>query len=220
MRITLINPNSTEAMNAAIESSAARAAACCPSVSLRTCCVRESPALINSDADEVRAAYWTLQKAEVLADSSDAFVIACHSDPAVGAVGESTRRPTVGIGFASLAAASKLGGPVGILVISEKSAPRKARLVRRYGFTGSFKSFATDYREDMGEKEVLDCLTAAARRALADGVQSLVLGCAGMGLAAPRLRETLGIPVIDGTEEAVRLLLVQQEIMKEDRQSK
>lgn len=216
MRIALINPNSTEAMNAAVEAGAARIAAEYPSLMAYTCCVEESPALINSDVDEVRAAYWTLQKAQTLADSCDGFVIACHSDPAVGAVSELTGKPTCGIGYASLAAAAKQGGSVGILIISEKSAPRKLRMIRRYGFNGKFTSYATGYSESMKEGEVIDCLMSAAQSAIADGVKTLVLGCAGMGLAAPALRDSLYIPVIDGTEEALRLLLALNENKKEE----
>lgn len=201
--ITLINPNSTLAMNSVILGSAERAAGC--SVALRVVYVEESPSLINTDADEIRAAYWTLSKVKMLQNSTDGFVIACHSDPAVSAVEEETGKKTVGIGFASLSAAARYAGKSAILAISEHSIRRKTALARRYGFEGRFDTYASGYSEMMSESEILQCLESAARIALQKAdYASLVLGCAGMGCAAPMLRKRLPIPVIDGVEEAVK----------------
>ena len=88
MQITIINPNSTESMNQGIFESAARVAS--RNDKLRMLCVKESPALINSAVDEVNAAYWTLKKAIELSSVTDGYVVACHSDPAVKAIGEAT----------------------------------------------------------------------------------------------------------------------------------
>ncbi len=205
MEITIINPNSSASMNAGILESAERVAT--REDSLRMLCVKESPALINSAVDEVRAAFWTLKKAEELASSTEGFVIACHSDPAVKAICEATGRPTVGIGFASLAAAARLGGKSAILAISEKSIPRKTELAKRYGFEGLFDTFATGYTEQMRKEEIFECLSNAINEALKKrAYASFVLGCAGMASVATGLREKFELPIIDGTEEAVRLL--------------
>lgn len=205
MKITIINPNSSVSMNAGILESAKRIAT--PEDSLRMLCVEESPALINSAVDEVRAAFWTLKKAEELASSTDGFVIACHSDPAVKAIREATGKPAVGIGFASLSTAAKLSGKSAILAISEKSIPRKTELAKRYGFEGLFDTFGTGYTEEMREEEILDCLSRAINEALKRGeYASFVLGCAGMASVATSLREKFRLPIIDGTEEAVRIL--------------
>lgn len=205
MRITIINPNSTQAMNQGILESAKRVAS--RDDELRMLCVKKSPALINSAVDEVNAAYWTLKKAIELSSATDGYVIACHSDPAVKAIQEATGKVAVGIGFASLFAAAKFPGPSAILAISAKSIPRKEALAKRYGFEGQFDTFATGYTEEMTEDEVFECLSkvigiAQKKKKYA----SFVLGCAGMGCVAPRLRKDLGLKIIDGTEEAVLLL--------------
>ncbi len=209
MNICLINPNSTESMNQAILQSAKRGAENeDETVQFSILSVPESPPLINSDVDEVKAAYWTLNRAEKLKNTADAFIIACHSDPGVGAVQEATDKPSYGIGASSLLAASRHDGLGAILVISSRSIPRKERLMAKLGLTGRFVSVPTGYREDMSEAEVLNCLLKASGKALRDSrIRSIVLGCAGMGTAASRLREQLPVPVIDGTEEAVRLAI-------------
>ncbi len=202
MRITIINPNSTEAMNQGILESAKRAAS--QADELRMLCVKESPVLINSAVDEVNAAYWTLKKAIELSSVTDGYVVACHSDPAVKAIQEATGKPVIGIGFASLNAAAKKKGKAAILAISEKSIPRKEALAKRYGFDGRFDTFATGYTEEMSKEEVFTCLAKAITLARQSGEYSCyVLGCAGMGCVAPRLRKDLGLTIIDGTEEAV-----------------
>lgn len=202
MQITIINPNSTESMNQGIFESAARVAS--RNDKLRMLCVKESPALINSAVDEVNAAYWTLKKAIELSSVTDSYVVACHSDPAVKAIGEATGKPVVGIGFASLHAAAKHPGPSAILAISEQSIPRKEALANRYGFEGRFDTFATGYSEEMTDSDVFECLSRAIRLARKKKTySSFVLGCAGMGCVAPRLRKELGLTIIDGIEQAV-----------------
>lgn len=206
MRICLINPNSTQAMNATIEQAALRAVADL-NENVEFICrhVEQSPALINSDAQEVQAAYWTMQKARQLCDQADAFVIACHSDPAIGAVAEVTKKPCYGIGSSSLLAASSYPDLSAILVISEASVPRKAMLARRLGLEGRFVSIPTGYSEGMNNSEVVDCLEHAAQKALKEhDFSSVILGCAGMSCVATQLRQRFTIPVIDGTEEAVK----------------
>lgn len=202
MRITVINPNSTEAMNQGILNSARRVAR--RNDVLRVVCVEESPALINSAVDEVNAAYWTLKKAIELSSVTEGYVVACHSDPAVNAIREATGKPVVGIGFASLNAAAKRKGKAAILAISEQSIPRKEALAKRYGFEGRFDVFATGYTEEMTEGQVFTCLSKAIASAQRMGsYTSFVLGCAGMGCVAPQLRKELRLAIIDGTEQAV-----------------
>ena len=202
MQITIINPNSTESMNQGIFESAARVAS--RNDKLRMLCVKESPALINSAVDEVNAAYWALKKAIELSSVTDGYVVACHSDPAVKAIGEATGKPVVGIGFASLHAAAKHPGPSAILAISEQSIPRKEALANRYGFEGRFDTFATGYTEEMTDSDVFECLLRAINLARKKKTySSFVLGCAGMGCVAPRLRKELGLTIIDGIEQAV-----------------
>lgn len=189
-------------MNQGIFESAARVAS--RNDKLRMLCVKESPALINSAVDEVNAAYWTLKKAIELSSVTDGYIVACHSDPAVKAIGEATGKPVVGIGFASLHAAAKHPGPSAILVISEQSIPRKEALANRYGFEGRFDTFATGYTEEMTDSDVFECLLRAINLARKKKTySSFVLGCAGMGCVAPRLRKELGLTIIDGIEQAV-----------------
>ena len=189
-------------MNQGIFESAARVAS--RNDKLRMLCVKESPALINSAVDEVNAAYWTLKKAIELSSVTDGYVVACHSDPAVKAIGEATGKPVVGIGFASLHAAAKHPGPSAILAISEQSIPRKEALANRYGFEGRFDTFATGYSEEMTDSDVFECLSRAIRLARKKKTySSFVLGCAGMGCVAPRIRKELGLTIIDGIEQAV-----------------
>lgn len=119
-----------------------------------------------------------------------------------------TGKPALGIGSSSLLAAAASCDRAAILVISEKSVPRKVAFAKRLGLKGRFFSVPTGYTEHMTEAETLECLMKAAREALREGAGALVLGCAGMGSAASEMRRILGVPVIDGTEVAVRALVL------------
>lgn len=209
MRICLINPNSTESMTRTILAAAQGFASGVPALEVRAVTCPRSPSLINSDAEEVEAAYWTLAAARAESPRADAFVIGCHSDPALSAVCEATGKPAAGIGSASMLAAARLGGLPAVLVISGRSVPRKTRMLRRLGIGQKFLFVPCDYSEDMPQEAVFERLLSRSRDAVAEGATSVTLGCAGMSEATRFLREQLApVPVIDGVEEAIRSLLI------------
>lgn len=209
MRVLIINPNSSPAMSAVIET-AARSALQKNSISMQVTVVGlpNSSPLINSSLEDVEAAYHTVCKVRESEGEYDAFVIACHSDPATDALSTLTSKPVMGIGFASLYTALLFGQKITVFGISEASIERKYALIRRYGFDASrFTVIPTHYSENMNRQDVADCLIKAGRCALEKyESDAFVLGCAGMAVAAAETRDILHKPVLEGVEEALFLL--------------
>lgn len=138
---------------------------------------------------------------------SDAFVIACFSDPGLYAARDTTRKPVFGIGESGLTTALNLGERVGVIAILAASTKRHGRMVRTLGIA---ERFAGSLAIDMGVVELADEARTTGRlrevgRRLKDekGADVIVLGCAGMARYRAGLQAELGIPVVDPTQAAV-----------------
>jgi allantoin racemase len=107
MRILAINPNSDPEMTAAIQESAEAFAQ--GEFEVRCQPTPNAPPFIETYADMLQAAPGMVQLVREHQAAVDAFVVACHSDPNLDLLKESTTRPVVGIGEASMKLATLLG---------------------------------------------------------------------------------------------------------------
>jgi allantoin racemase len=96
MRILIINPNSDPGMTAAIQESAEAFAE--DAFEVVTMSTPGAPQFIETYADEVQSAPGMMELLWANEEDYDAFVVACHSDPALDAAKEATRKPVIGIG--------------------------------------------------------------------------------------------------------------------------
>jgi Asp/Glu/hydantoin racemase len=208
-QILVINPNSTEevtrSMDAALDPlRAARGA------EIKCVTLAEGPPGIQSQRDVDFVAPHVCQR--VAADNqSDAFVIACFSDPGLHAARETTERPVLGIAEAGMTTALNLGQRVGVIAVMRQSIPRHTRYFRAMGIA---ERVAGEVAVDLPVVELSDETKTTSRmlavgRALKDGhgADVLVMGCAGMARYRAPLEDALGIPVIDPTQAAVGLAL-------------
>jgi len=213
MNILVVNPNSSTSMNEVIFQAANQAAQQTSGASkeytnISIIGLSKAPALINSALDETLASYYLIEKIKEICHSYDGFIVACHSDPGVLALRELTRKPVLGIGYASIYSSLLYGENITILAISEKSIVRKQKMLKNYGFDNrNFSIMPTGFNEEMSLAEAKEKLLQAGRKAKAEFHSDvLVLGCAGMAVLADGLAKELRIPVIDGVAVAVNLL--------------
>jgi allantoin racemase len=208
-RIVVVNPNSTEAVTAAIERALAPLRMVGgPSIECLT--LAEGPPGIETQAhvEQVVQPLWRLVRAR--ADAS-AFVIACFSDPGLHACREATDRPVLGIAECGLLTALTRGERFGIVAILQTSLARHLRYVRQLGLAARF---AGDVPLGLGVLELADrdrtfgrMREVGARLRDQHGADVLVLGCAGMAEYRADLEATLGLPVIDPTQAAVAMAI-------------
>ncbi len=207
-RIIVVNPNSTEAVTAAIDRAAApfRVEG---GPEIRTTTNRTGPPGVQSqgDADGVVP---NLRRIAT-ESSADALVLACFSDPGLHVLREDTGKPVVGIAEAGLLTALTLGERVGVLAILARSVPRHLRYVRQMGLEARF---AGDRPVDLEVVELSDPVRTHAHlletgRMLRDrdGADVLVLGCAGMADQRPALAQALGIPVVEPVQAAIGMAM-------------
>src|SRR5271169_1873125 len=131
-RILVINPNSTEAVTVGIDAALdPLRMGGAPKIECTT--LAEGPPGIESQRDVEQVTLPLCRLVERENNRSDAFVIACFSDPGLHAVRESTTRPVFGISAAGITTALNLGNLVGIIAILPTSLARHWHYFRGMG---------------------------------------------------------------------------------------
>ena len=206
--ITVVNPNSTQAVTDAIDR-AAEPFRLRGGPTIEAVTNAAGPPGIQSQADADGAASDLLAIGRRRMNDTDAYVVACFSDPGLHALREETGRPVFGIAEAGILAALTLGERIGILAILARSLPRHLRYIRQMGLSSRFVG---DRPVDIEVAGLADADRTQARmievgRELRDrdGADVLVMGCAGMADYRAEVERAVGVPVVEPTQAAVGL---------------
>ncbi len=208
-RIRVVNPNSNEAVTAAIDAAVAPLRfAEGPEIVCST--LAEGPFGVETQAD-AESVTMPLRRLVEADNASDAFVIACYSDPGLHVCREGTPRPVFGIAECGVLTALARAERFGVIAIRQRSIARHVRYLRQMGLTDRL---AGERPLEMSVAETVSGESTLSRmievgRALKDedGANAIVMGCAGMARHRRPLEDALGIPVIDPTQAAVTMAL-------------
>jgi len=205
-RIVVINPNSsvdvTDGIDAAMQPLRFSDG---PSIDCLT--LKDGPPGIETQrhVDSVVGPLCDLIERE--GNNTDAFVIACFSDPGLHSARETTTRPVMGISESGITTALTLGEKFGIIAILPKGITRHKRYIRQMGLEGRLagdRAIGVGVTGLSAEEEVESRMTAVGRKLIEeDGADTLIMGCAGMARYRHHLEDTLGVPVIDPSQAAV-----------------
>ena len=209
MRILVINPNTSEEMTSDIGDAARRYARA--DTELETVCPDWGPRSIEGHYEDYVAAVATLDVIRERADGFDGVVIACFGDPGLPAAREVSPVPVVGIAEAAMLTACTVAHRFSIVTVLPRVKPFLEDVVRYHGLESRCASIRTT------PLSVLDCerdpsaaereIVKASHAAIADdGAEAICLGCAGMGPLDKAVQGQIGVPVLDGTACAVKLL--------------
>jgi allantoin racemase len=207
-RIRVVNPNSNEAVTRGLDAALAPLRfENGPEIVCST--LAEGPFGIETqaDADGVVMPLVRLIEAD---NASDAFVIACFSDPGLHACREGTSRPVFGIAECGVLAALARADRFGVIAIGQRSIARHVRYLRQLGLMSRFageRPLEMSVAETASEK-TLDRMVEVGRQLRdEDGAEAVVMGCAGMARHRFALEDALGVPVIDPTQAAVTMAI-------------
>src|SRR5499433_3388150 len=181
-RIRVINPNSNENVTRGLDEAVAPLRfANGPEIVCST--LAEGPFGIETQAD-VESVVMPLRQLVQADNSSDAFVIACYSDPGLHVCREATTRPVLGIAECGVLTALARAESFGVIAIAQRSIRRHLRYLRQMGL---MDRMAGERPIGMSVAETASADAALSRmievgRALRDqdGAQAIVMGCAGM----------------------------------------
>ncbi|MEM1382396.1 MAG: aspartate/glutamate racemase family protein [Pseudomonadota bacterium] len=208
-RIRVINPNSNQAVTDGISAALdGLRFANGPAIICDT--LAEGPFGIERQADVEQVAM-PLARLVGGDNESDAFVIACYSDPGLHICREATDRPVFGIAECGVLTALARAERFGVIAIKGASIPRHMRYLRQMGLTGRLageRPLEMSVAESASGEDTLSRMVeigAALRDG--DGADAVVMGCAGMARHREPLEDALRVPVIDPTQAAVAMAL-------------
>ena len=204
--IVLINPNSTDAMTKAMVKTAAKAG-----VTLTGWTSYDGPAAIQGPEDGVACIpplLTLVRKASEM--GATAIIIGCFDDTGLDAARDIASCPVIGIGQAAYHIAVLSGARFSVVTTLAVSVPILEKNIHAYGFTSQLA------RVRASGVPVLDLETDPAgtadvvvgeinRAVIEDKVETVVLGCAGMGHIPTYFDYTLNVRLIDGVTSAAQL---------------
>ena len=210
MKIKLINPNTTQSMTDSIYNMAVRYADA--DTEITAVSPLTGPDSIECYVDEYLAVPGVIQ--EVIKgdkeENADAFIIACFGDPGLAAAREVTEKPVLGICESAITTAKFIAPYFSVVSVLDRSRKVTEDVVKAYGAESFCRSIRTTGLSvlEFGKnpEKGLKALAEQGRRAVEeDGAECILLGCAGFVYFVDRLREELGVPVLDGVMPAVKL---------------
>jgi len=208
-RIRVVNPNSNETVTRGLDMALAPLRfADGPEIVCST--LAEGPFGIETQAD-VESVVMPLRRLVEADNSSDAFVIACYSDPGLHVCREGTSRPVFGIAECGVLTALARAGRFGVIAIGQRSIARHRRYLRQMALldrlAGERPLEMSVAETASGDKTLQRMVEIGNRLKDEDGAEAVVMGCAGMARHRRPLEDALGIPVIDPTQAAVAMAL-------------
>jgi len=204
--IVLINPNSTDAMTKAMVDAASQAG-----IMLTGWTSHEGPAAIQGPEDGAACIPPLLTLVRKASDEgAKAIIIGCFDDTGLDAARDIASCPVIGIGQAAYHMAVLSGGRFSVVTTLDVSIPILERNIRAYGFTSQLARVRAsgvpvlDLESDpSGTADIV--IDQINRAVTEDKVETVVLGCAGMGHIPDYFHSARNIRLIDGVKSAVQL---------------
>ena len=170
-----------------------------PSLCVESSCIPDQSEGIYDDATEKKAVPKIIDLAQTMQkQGSNAVIISCAGDPAVGMLQQMLSVPVIGAGSAAATLALACGKKVGVLGLTSE-APLPIRHILRDLFVTNLVPEGVSTTLDLLRPEGKTATIIAAKRLCDAGAEVLLLACTGMSTigVAEDIRRTLSIPVID-----------------------
>ncbi|MBE9603538.1 AroM family protein [Acetobacteraceae bacterium H6797] len=207
-RILVINPNSDTACTAGIATAIAPLTAPgLPRFDVVT--LAEGPPAIKTWRDWFSVAEPLCRMVE--REEAAAYVIACVSDPAVDLLRTVTARPVFGPFRSAVATALTRGERFGVIAFVEASKARQRKVLQSMGVEARL---AASEALDLPMSALTDPeaprlrLAEVAKNLVAQGAETVVLGCAGMAGHRAYVEDACGVPVIEPCQAAASQALL------------
>src|SRR3954454_2360729 len=207
-RIHVVNPNSNETVTRSLDAALdALRFENGPEIVCST--LAQGPFGIETQVD-VESVVMPLRRLIEADNASDAFVIACYSDPGLHVCREGTARPVFGIAECGVLTALPRAERFGVIAILQRSIARHMRYLRQMALTDRLageRPLELSVAESASEKTLPRMIEVGRALKEEDGASAIVMGCAGMARHRKPLEDALGIPVIDPTQAAVTMAI-------------
>jgi len=211
MRIMILNPNTTLDFTLAIHEVGKKVKS--PGTEVISLNPSSGPRSIESVYDELLSCGPSLEVLIKHQEEFDGFIIACYGNhPVITAAREVLTKPVIGIMEASLYLACAIGHTFSVISSGDRAITMFWDAIKAFGIEkrcASVRSTGTSVLalEGSSKDKVEDLILVEARKAIEeDGAEVISLGCAGMAGLDERLKNELGVPVIDGVAAGVKFI--------------
>jgi Asp/Glu/hydantoin racemase len=170
-----------------------------PELQVFSDCIPDQPEGIHDDETEAVAVPKVLKLAqEMEKNGMEAIIVSCAGDPAVDLAVGKLAVPVIGAGRSAALIARALERPVGVLGITEE-VPKAILDALGSSFRADAAPRGVVSTLDLMKPEGMSATIEAGEELMKRGAEALLLACTGMSTigAAKKLRESLGVPVID-----------------------
>lgn len=209
MRIYVINPNTSESVTEHIRRELEKIKRA--DTELTVVNPEHGPVSIESAYDEALAGPPTLELVRKANEEGyDAVILACFSDPALDAAKEISQIPVIGIEEATMHVAAMLGHKFSVTTVFNNRAPTRDLHARLRGVESAYASalvlnmpvLEMDANPEKAKARILELSREAVEE---EGVEVIVLGCAGLTGYAEDVERELGVVVLDPTSVALKI---------------
>lgn len=208
MRIAYINPNATDAMTERVTEVVRTLSGTDEVIGYTNV---GGPLAIQGPEDGQAAIKGVLALVDTaIAEGADAIVIACFDDTGLDAARAKSSVPVLGIGQAAFTMATLLGKRFSVVTSLAVSIPVIEKNIVHQNFAASCQSVQASHLPvltiDEGSAETRNTLATAIRTTMAtDGVDTIVLGCAGMAHLLDDLKNRTQGLLLDGVRASYAL---------------
>lgn len=216
MRLLILNPNSTRSMTDRIAAEASQYIA--GDVNLTALTNYDGPASIQGAQDGDAALPGTLYQLDQT--PFDAAIIGCFDDTGLRETSQKQGQMVVGLGEAAMRTAAGRREKFAVLTTSTLSVPVLEANAQAYGLTENLvcvRASAIDVLDFETDRDAAcQRLITAGRTLLSDHpeIETIVLGCAGMGGLAEQMARELSVVVIDPIRAAIDTVIRQSEVAR------
>ena len=206
MKLLIVNPNISESVTELIEKEARRSASPGTEITMATAPV--GVAYIETPAEALVGAHAALHILAERQAEFDVAIIAAFGDPGLTEAQEIMRIPVLGLSRSAFMTACLAGERFSVVAISNRIVAWYRRCVVANGLVDRLASIRSLPQPRSGvatiqeahEQDLLDlCLSAVSD----DGADSIILGGAPLAGLAPRIRDRVPAPLLDGVSCAV-----------------
>lgn len=141
-------------------------------------------------------------------ETADVFVVACASDPGIEAARASTEKPVLGVFRSAVATAAARAERFGVIAIVDASKGRHMTALRSMGLDHRLAgevALNTTMETLLRPDAARAALIAAGRDLVAQGAQTVILGCTGMAHHRDAVEQAIGVPVIEPCQAAAAI---------------
>lgn len=207
-KILVVNPNTSKEMTNDIRETINKVKD--KNISVDVVCTDFGPESLESFYDYTLAGFGVIKLLNNMKTEYDGVLISCFGDPCLYAIKEMMDCPVIGIAEASITSSLLMGQKFSLLVALDKAVPLMKDMVNQYSLSGRLASILPINMSvldvERNKEESVKRLISLSRKAIEDGAEVIILGCAGMTRMKEEIEMQINVPVIDPVEMGYKVL--------------